>query len=54
MIQKGFFIKAWELNNEGKVTHGPNNDFILYELEDMPEGQRMNHLFYGTFNEEIL
>ena len=50
--KKDFFIKAWELNNEGKVTHGPNNDFILYELEDMPEGERMNHLFYGTFNED--
>ena len=50
--KKDFFIKAWELNNQGKVTHGPNNDFILYEIEDMPEGQRMNHLFYGTFNED--
>ena len=49
--KKDFFIKAWELNNEGKVTHGPNNDFISYEIENMPEGERMNHLFYGTFNE---
>ena len=50
--KKDFFIKAWELNNEGKVTHGPNNDFIAYELKNMEVGKRMNHLFYGIFNED--
>ena len=40
--KKDFFIKAWELNNEGKVTHGPNNDFISYEIENMPEGEIKN------------
>lgn len=50
--KKDFFIKAWELNNQGKVTHGPNNDFIAYEIENMPDGKRMNHLFYGTFNDQ--
>tara|TARA_B100001059_G_scaffold81411_1_gene79442 strand:- start:1682 stop:2254 length:573 start_codon:yes stop_codon:yes gene_type:complete len=49
--KKDFFVKSWELNNEGKVTHGPNNDFIAYELQNMPEGKRINHLFYGIFNE---
>ena len=52
--KKDFFVKAWELNNEGKVTHGPNNDFIAYELQNMPEGRRINHLFYGIFNNERL
>ena len=50
--KKEFFVKAWELNNEGKVTHGPNNDFIAYELKNMKVGKRINHLFYGIFNEE--
>tara|TARA_B100000902_G_scaffold22918_1_gene27656 strand:+ start:10643 stop:11215 length:573 start_codon:yes stop_codon:yes gene_type:complete len=50
--KKDFFVKSWELNNEGKVTHGPNNDFIAYELENMPEGKRVNHLFYATFEED--
>jgi len=50
--KKDFFVKAWELNNEGKVTHGPNNDFIAYELQNMPKGRRINHLFYGIFNND--
>ena len=50
-MKKTFFTKAWELNADGKVTHGPNNEFIAYEIENMPEGKRVNHLFYGIFNE---
>jgi len=49
--KKTFFTKAWELNADGKVTHGPNNEFIAYEIENMPDGKRVNHLFYGIFNE---
>ena len=49
--KKTFFTKAWELNADGKVTHGPNNEFIAYEIENMPEGKRVNHLFYGIFND---
>lgn len=41
--KKTFFTKAWELNADGKVTHGPNNEFIAYEIENMPEGKRVNH-----------
>tara|TARA_A100001037_G_scaffold52191_1_gene44214 strand:- start:559 stop:837 length:279 start_codon:yes stop_codon:yes gene_type:complete len=44
--KKTFFTKAWELNADGKVTHGPNNEFIAYEIKNMPEGKRVNHLFY--------
>lgn len=50
--KKNFFMKAWELNADGKVTHGPNNEFIAYELDNMPEGQTINHLFYGIFNDD--
>ena len=49
--KKTFFAKAWELNADGKVTHGPNNEFIAYEIKNMPEGKRINHLFYGIFND---
>ena len=50
--KKTFFTKAWELNANGIVTHGPNNEFIAYEIENMPEGKRVNHLFYGIFNDK--
>ena len=49
--KKTFFAKAWKLNADGKVTHGPNNEFIAYEIKNMPEGKRINHLFYGIFND---
>ena len=50
--KKTFYTKCWELNLSGEVSHGPNNDFVAYELKNTPEGQRINHLFYGIFNED--
>ena len=50
--KKTFFTKCWELNSKGIVSHGPNNEFVAYELDNLPEGNKMNHLFYGIFNEE--
>ncbi len=50
--KKTFYTKCWELNLEGIISHGPNNDFVAYELEGLNEGERINHLFYGIFDDE--
>ncbi len=50
--KKTFFTKCWELNLEGVISHGPNNDFVAYELEGVNVGERINHLFYGVFDDE--
>lgn len=50
-----FFDKCWKLNNQKLVTHGPNNNFVQYDIP-LKEGDSSIYattlLFYGIFNEE--
>lgn len=50
-----FYDQCWKLNNKGLVTHGPNNNFVQYNLPNK-EGDSstvsIRMLFYGIFDEE--
>lgn len=50
-----FFDQCWKLNNQKIVTHGPNNNFVQYDLP-LKEGDSSIYattmLFYGIFDEE--
>ena len=50
-----FFDLCWKLNNQKIITHGPNNNFVQYDLP-LKEGDSSIYattmLFYGIFDEE--
>lgn len=46
---KEFFGKSWDLNKEGKVTHGPKNMNIKYMTKD-GDGKEIMVLFYPKFD----
>jgi hypothetical protein len=53
--KKDFFDRCWQLNNQGKVTQGPNNKSVQYLLSSGKENDNLtaiNMLFYGTFDTE--
>lgn len=50
-----FFKRCWQLNQEGVVTHGPNNQTVKYQLPmaaDQESSSAITLLFYGAFNEQ--
>tara|TARA_R110002167_G_scaffold24608_3_gene86268 strand:- start:6509 stop:6997 length:489 start_codon:yes stop_codon:yes gene_type:complete len=50
-----FYDSCWKLNNEERVTHGPNNKFVAYKLPQKDTTDLKNAItmfFYGVFNEE--
>lgn len=51
-----FFDKCWKLNSKGLVTHGPNNQYVAYNLP-IKEGDSLTKsirmLFYGIFDDEM-
>jgi hypothetical protein len=50
-----FFDKCWKLNSQKLVSHGPNNQFVAYNLP-LKEGDSLRKsirmLFYGIFNKD--
>ena len=53
--KQDFFDQCWKLNNQKLVTHGPNNNFVQYDLP-LKEGDSSIYaktmLFYGVFDDE--
>lgn len=52
--QKEFFAECWQLNSEGIVSQGPDNENVRYSMPkgEIPnESQNVDVLFYGIFDE---
>ena len=53
--RQNFYNRCWQLNKEGMITQGPQNNFVKYVLP-LKEGQSttkaITMLFYGVFNED--
>lgn len=52
--KKYFYDQCWQLNNQGLVTHGPNNRSVQHLLSKSGKDKNLtaiNMLFYGDFNE---
>lgn len=51
--KKDFFDRCWELNKEGKIAQGPNNNFVSHVIEGRDSTElSITMLFYGAFNEQ--
>ena len=53
--QKKFFTKCWELNKQGLVKQGPNNQYvelIQKEQDSINFAKKIQTLFYGEFDDE--
>lgn len=52
--QKEFFAQCWQLNSEGILSQGPDNENVRYSIppKDIPnEDQKVDVLFYGIFDD---
>ncbi len=51
--KKDFFSRCWELNKQGLVFQGPNNNYARYVIKAKNEGKSsINMNFYGIFDEK--
>ena len=53
MTRQGFYDRSWELNRQGLVMQGPQNQSVQYELKDeLPYPAKM--FYYADFHDGVV
>src|SRR5688572_28692216 len=51
MERRSFYETCWQLNKEGKLTNGPSELSVEYNVE-MPSGKQAKMMFYPKFEHD--